>query len=83
VLCADWVANAISQTGTAARHYTGITGDLERRLTDHNRGNDIATAKHRPWRTIAAIRLPDIAKARAFEHYLKSGSGRAFAKRHF
>ena len=30
-----------------------------------------------------SIQLPDEERAVAFEHYLKSGSGRAFAKRHF
>ena len=65
------------------RHYTGLTGDLKRRLAHHNRGHEIATAPHRPWRPIAALWLPDPAKARAFERYLKTGSGRVFAKRHF
>ena len=65
------------------RHYTGITSDLKRRLAEHNRDSSHHTAKHRPWHPIAAIWLPDPAKARAFERYLKTGSGRAFAKRHF
>jgi hypothetical protein len=37
----------------------------------------------RPWNLVAAFYIPDGSVARAFERHLKSGSGRAFAKRHF
>ncbi len=62
--------------------YVGVTSDLERRLAEHNRGKCVHTSKHRPWRLVAAVRFEDDARARAFERYLKSGSGRAFANRH-
>src|SRR5215204_4219961 len=39
--------------------------------------------KSSPWRVLAAIEFPDEPTAARFEKYLKSGSGRAFAKRHF
>jgi hypothetical protein len=38
---------------------------------------------NRPWGLVAAIILADEPTAIRFERYLKSGSGRAFAKRHF
>ena len=41
------------------------------------------TAKFRPGRTHVVVEFPDEAHAARFERYLKSGSGRAFAKRHF
>jgi putative endonuclease len=37
----------------------------------------------RPWRLRTYIAFSDEKCARAFEKYLKSGSGRAFAKKHF
>ena len=63
-------------------HYTGITRDLERRLLEHNRGACPHTLQHRPWRIETAIAFKSESKARAFEKYLKSGSGREFARRH-
>ncbi len=65
------------------QHYVGLTQNLRRRLAAHNAGRSTHTAKHRPWRVVTAIWFEDAAHARDFERYLKSGSGRAFAKRHF
>jgi putative endonuclease len=65
------------------RFYTGLTSDLDARITAHNRGESVHTASGRPWRLIVSIDFADNSRAKAFEHYLKSGSGRAFAKRHF
>ena len=65
------------------RHYTGLTEDLERRLLDHNLGKVLHTAKFRPWRLETAVGFRCRKKAAAFERYLKSHSGRAFASKHF
>jgi predicted GIY-YIG superfamily endonuclease len=65
------------------RHYTGLTADLQKRLARHNRGDVPHTSKFTPWRIEIAVAFRDEAKARAFETYLKSHSGRAFAKKHF
>jgi len=62
--------------------YTGITDDLEARLSKHNSGAVTHTAKYRPWRVKSYVAFSDEARALAFERYLKSGSGRAFAKTH-
>jgi putative endonuclease len=64
-------------------HYTGITDDLEERLRHHNSGASPHTAKYRPWHIETCVAFADKAKAIAFEGYLKSGSGREFARRHF
>ncbi len=64
-------------------HYTGVTEDLVLRLTKHNEGACRHTSKHRPWKIETAIAFRSEARARAFEKYLKSGSGREFARRHF
>ena len=65
------------------RFYVGSTEDLRRRLTEHNSGKVPHTSKFGPWQIKNAIAFRDGEKASAFERYLKSGSGRAFAKRHF
>lgn len=66
-----------------SRHYTGITRDVEQRVEWHNFGPSGYTVDHRPWTVIVAIEFPTEERARRFERYLKSGSGRAFASRHF
>ncbi|MCK4277093.1 MAG: GIY-YIG nuclease family protein [Phycisphaerae bacterium] len=61
----------------------GLTRDLKRRLGEHNAGKCRHTPKHAPWRCMVALRFVWDSKADDFERYLKSGSGRAFLKRHF
>ena len=65
------------------RHYVGVTDNLDDRLRHHNSGASPHTAKHRPWRIETCVAFHDLNKALAFESYLKSGSGREFARRHF
>jgi predicted GIY-YIG superfamily endonuclease len=67
----------------ADAHYTGITRDLSERLREHTRGHCPHTAKDKPWRIETAVAFASRAKAHAFEKYLKSGSGREVARRHF
>ncbi len=64
------------------RHYTGITSDPERRLEWHNHGPCGHTTEHRPWSFVVVMEFPTEKDAVPFEQYLKSGSGRAFTKRH-
>lgn len=63
--------------------YVGWTTDLKTRLADHNKGRSLHTAKYRPWELVMYLGFADKARAIEFEKYLKSGSGRAFAARHF
>ena len=65
------------------RHYTGITSNLNQRLNEHNTGNCPHTLKYAPWRVLVMISFTENSKAQEFERYLKSGSGRAFAKKRF
>ena len=60
--------------------YVGITGDLDARLEKHNSGAVPHTVKFVPWRIKTYVAFSDEAGAFEFERYLKSGSGRAFAK---
>jgi predicted GIY-YIG superfamily endonuclease len=64
-------------------YYVGSTGDVVARLADHNAGICAHTRKHRPWQSHVRIEFADEKHAVAFEKYLKTGSGRSFAKRHF
>ena len=71
----------ILQSVTDREHfYTGIADDLDARLSKHNLGEVAHTSKYRPWRIKTYIAFTDGDRAIAFEKYLKSGSGRAFAK---
>jgi putative endonuclease len=65
------------------RHYVGLTDDLRFRIGDHNAGRVPHTSKYRPWKIKAAVAFTDRLRAAAFERYLKTASGRAFAKKHF
>jgi len=66
-----------------SRHYVGITNDLCERLEWHNDGPCGHTVRHRPWSLVVSMEFPTEKAALRFEKYLKSGSGRAFIKRHF
>ncbi len=65
------------------RIYVGRTDDFYRRLSEHNDGKSTATYKFRPWQCEVLIWFKDSERAIAFESYLKNGSGRVFAERHF
>lgn len=68
---------------TETHRYTGVTEDLHARLAKHNSGEVPHTAKFEPRKIETAVAFSSKEKAAAFEAYLKSGSGHAFAKRHF
>jgi putative endonuclease len=65
------------------RYYVGVTSNVQQRLVWHNEGRCAHTAKYGPWQSHVVVEFCDEAHATRFERYLKSGSGRAFAKRHF
>ena len=64
-------------------YYVGVTSDPAARLAGHNEGRSPATATRRPWRTLVMIEFDEQEPALKFERYLKTGSGREFARRHF
>jgi predicted GIY-YIG superfamily endonuclease len=61
--------------------YTGLSKDVASRLASHNAGQSAHTAKHQPWRLLSYHYFDQPETAVAFERYLKSGSGRAFANK--
>jgi putative endonuclease len=66
-----------------SRHYTGLTSDVPQRLVSHNKGASAHTAADRPWQVNVVIEFRTEDLAVKFETYLKSGSGRVFARKHF
>jgi predicted GIY-YIG superfamily endonuclease len=62
--------------------YTGCTNDLKERIERHQNGHVPATATRLPIELISYTAIADKYKAYEFEKYLKSGSGRAFIKKH-
>jgi putative endonuclease len=64
-----------------AQEYTGMTAGLKQRMTDHNSGKSKHTSKFSPWELLCYTAFPNKLTALDFEKYLKSHSGRAFAKK--
>lgn len=64
------------------RYYIGCTNNLQDRVKRHEKGHIPATADRLPVTLVYYAAFLDSHKAYAFEKYLKSGSGRAFMKRH-
>ena len=63
--------------------YHGCTDDLKERFSRHIKGYVPATKNRLPVELNLYLAFPDKYRAFAFEKYLKSGSGRAFLKKHF
>jgi putative endonuclease len=63
------------------QRYIGFTGDLRTRLKTHNGGGSPHTSKYRPWKLVTYLAFSEKTTALAFERYLKSGSGHAFANK--
>ena len=63
------------------RYYTGVTDNLRARLAKHNAKEAPHASKYAPWELKTYVAFSDPARALEFERYLKSASGRAFAKK--
>ncbi len=62
--------------------YIGCTEDINERLKRHEAGQVPATADRLPMELEFYFAISNKYKAFEFEKYLKSGSGRAFIKKH-
>jgi predicted GIY-YIG superfamily endonuclease len=71
----------LQSTRAPERGYVGSSADLRQRLRDHNQGCCDDTRPFRPWQVVFDAAFREAAKARAFEAYLKSGSGIAFGQK--
>ena len=73
----------IQSIGRPVACYVGLTSDVEARLTAHNAGLPPHTAANRPWRRLVVVEFDEEQPAVLFEKYLKTGSEREVARRHF
>jgi predicted GIY-YIG superfamily endonuclease len=73
----------LESQATPEKRYIGHTSDLKQRIAQHNAGHCSHTSKYRPWELTLYIAFQNLTQAQHFERYLKSGSGHAFANRHF
>lgn len=69
----------LQSLGHPDQFYTGLCGDVQARVAAHNAGQSPHTSKYRPWKLLSYHWFEEEQTAAAFERYLKSGSGRAFA----
>jgi putative endonuclease len=76
------IVYVLKSEAAPTRYYTGLTSNLANRIDAHNSGRVPHTAAGKPWIIDLEVRFADERRAVAFEKYLKSGSGCAFAKRH-
>ncbi len=61
--------------------YVGLSSDIKAHIAEHNAGKATYTRAFKPWRLVTYVAFSELPKAKAFELYLKSGSGHAFAKK--
>lgn len=80
---AFWYVYMLRSQADPDRHHVGLANDLDDRLRRHNAGRVRHTSKFLPWQIETAVAFCSKTKAVAFEKYLKTHSGRAFAKKHF
>jgi putative endonuclease len=67
----------------AHKFYFGSTKDLRKRLELHNNSKVQSTKYGTPWRLIWYGAFSSEKEAKNFEDYLKTGSGKSFAYKHF
>ena len=71
----------ILESECGSHFYTGLTENVLQRLAAHNAGQVSHSAKFRPWTLKTYIAFQDRTRAAEFERYLKTASGRAFARK--
>lgn len=60
--------------------YVGMTNDIERRVLEHNKGENKPTKAYKPFILIHEEYFSTRIEARKREKYLKSGCGKEFLK---
>ena len=73
----------IKSISNPEQRYIGMTDNLPTRLKQHNSGYSFHTSKYAPWKLVNYFAFSSRHAAAEFEKYLKTGSGQAFANRHF
>jgi len=70
----------VLRSETDAGFYIGFSGNLTKRLRDHENGAAFATSYRGPWKLIYYEAYLEREDALGRERYLKGGSGRRFLK---
>ena len=60
--------------------YVGLSENVERRLAEHQKGNNATTKPYRPFVLFYTETFETRQEARVREKYLKSGTGKEFLK---
>ena len=68
----------ILKSESTDRYYIGSTGDIEKRLKEHNAGKTRSIKAFRPYRLIYKEELPTNREARQREYFIKSQKSRKF-----
>ncbi|MBM3256134.1 MAG: GIY-YIG nuclease family protein [Candidatus Moranbacteria bacterium] len=75
-----YILRSKSQPGAI---YKGYSGNLKKRIEQHNNGNNKGYSKvYSPWEIEIYLGFKSKEKAKNFEKYLKSSSGNAFMSKH-
>ena len=65
------------------KYYVGYTNNIKKRIQQHNNSpTSNHTSKYGPWELTRYTAFTEKPKARNFEKYLKTPSGKAFLKKH-
>lgn len=66
----------VLRSETTGRFYVGATGDLERRLSEHNSGQTTSMRNRGPWTVVYREEFADIKAAKKRELRVKSWKSR-------
>ncbi|MEK6151791.1 GIY-YIG nuclease family protein [Flavobacteriaceae bacterium 3-367] len=70
----------VLKSGKDGRLYKGLTDTLEKRMKQHNLGQNRSTKGFCPWELVYYEEFRTRKEARAREKYFKSGAGREFLR---
>jgi putative endonuclease len=71
----------VLQSMSSGNHYVGISNDLDRRMSEHNRNTSRSTCHRGPWKLLYSEKCADYSEARKRERFLKSGPGHEFLRK--
>jgi len=77
----DYFYNYLLKSEKSKSLYTGYTGDLRRRLKEHNQGLNKSTKPYIPWKLVYYEACLDIEDSKRREKYLKTTQGKRLLKR--
>ncbi|MFA5986874.1 MAG: GIY-YIG nuclease family protein [Parcubacteria group bacterium] len=71
----------VISSNTKSYIYVGITNNIQRRMEEHNCGQNKTTRPYAPFNTVLTEKYNDRPTARLREKFLKSGCGKEWIKR--